>query len=313
MAAESGVVGDLNVSGSRLSSTANLVRIYRPASLASTASGPPCVVYLGVGHLHRGEGELNVRKTKMEAWAKFRAQRAERRAKLLAKRLASARNGSRAGRRQRSRGGRSSGSKSRWRGGEGSGGAGRGGEGSGRGSVGRGSGGQGRQLSEQAKAGALNARRVRHRTAACPSGGWEATVARKATHPSSSTAASPERQAKWNARYAADRSRQDISVPLSVLASPSPLYSICIARRSPCPSPCLWRSQASCALSSYCLLDALPVLGAHPALDSCPSPVPPPAHSSSAIATPTSSTPSPRSHHTGCYRARPSSASHLLR
>ena len=46
-------VAGLHANGSRLSPTANLVRIPRDDG---------CVAYLGVGHLHRSEGELNRRK-----------------------------------------------------------------------------------------------------------------------------------------------------------------------------------------------------------------------------------------------------------
>lgn len=52
--------------GPRLSTTANLLRVRRPAAAAATdATAAPvrgrCEAYLGIGHLHRGEGKLNRR------------------------------------------------------------------------------------------------------------------------------------------------------------------------------------------------------------------------------------------------------------
>jgi len=46
-------LSQLHGTGFRLSTTANLVRVRRPGS------GAPCEAYLGVGHLHRGDGYLN--------------------------------------------------------------------------------------------------------------------------------------------------------------------------------------------------------------------------------------------------------------
>ena len=52
--------------GPRLSTTANLLRVRRPAAAAATAATAApgrgrCEAYLGIGHLHRGEGKLNRR------------------------------------------------------------------------------------------------------------------------------------------------------------------------------------------------------------------------------------------------------------
>lgn len=46
-------LSQLHGTGFRLSTTANLVRVRRPGT------GAPCDAYLGVGHLHRGDGYLN--------------------------------------------------------------------------------------------------------------------------------------------------------------------------------------------------------------------------------------------------------------
>ena len=64
-------VAALDLGGPRLSTTANLLRVRRPTATASHAATPAaatatasaehgrCEAYLGIGHVHRGEGRLN--------------------------------------------------------------------------------------------------------------------------------------------------------------------------------------------------------------------------------------------------------------
>ena len=66
-------VGAIDAGGARISATANLLPLIQPSALARRGgSGPTahmhadgtssaCVAYVGIGHLHRGEGELNRR------------------------------------------------------------------------------------------------------------------------------------------------------------------------------------------------------------------------------------------------------------
>jgi hypothetical protein len=51
-----GRLGEMYTGGSRISTTANLVHIRR------SNAAEPCTAYLGIGHIHRGEGVLNRRK-----------------------------------------------------------------------------------------------------------------------------------------------------------------------------------------------------------------------------------------------------------
>ena len=52
----------LDLGGPRLSTTANLLRVHRAAPAPNTAAR--CEAYLGIGHLHRGEGHLNLKMKK---------------------------------------------------------------------------------------------------------------------------------------------------------------------------------------------------------------------------------------------------------
>ena len=84
----------LDLGGPRLSTTANLLRVRRPAAASATAATAAaaavpgrCEAYLGIGHLHRGEGRLN-RKMKM---GRDRRSNSRRRGKTNASRGAGGR------------------------------------------------------------------------------------------------------------------------------------------------------------------------------------------------------------------------------